>query len=103
MLSELKTKSGREGKKEILQRYIYFEEHTWTEYSALLVNLTAAMPVELGSSSLRGAILYVLGGFCESLLNSMEHFMPGDEQWYTDVAMTTKCIHFSTVTKLIRQ
>ena len=47
MLSELKTKDGREGKKDILQRYIYFEEHTWTEYSALLVNSTTAMPVEL--------------------------------------------------------
>ena len=42
--------------------------------------------------------LYALGGFCGSLLNSMEHFTPGDEQWYTDVAMTTERIHFSTVT-----
>ena len=45
--------------------------------------------------------LYVLGSFCRSLLNSMEHFMPGDEQWYTDVAMTTECIYFSTVTTQI--
>ena len=36
-------------KKEILQRYIYLEEHTWTEYSALLVNSTTATPVELAN------------------------------------------------------